>query len=70
MNIQPLSENSTDLTCHFPPPLQAKHDVLVNRGANHDQTGSDVILLSSFDRTPHPPDNMDYSIYPIERSQF
>ena len=29
-----------------------------------------MILLSSFDTRPHPPDNMDYSIDPIERSQL
>ena len=29
-----------------------------------------MILVSSFDTTVHPPDNMDYSIDPIERSQF
>ena len=29
-----------------------------------------MICLSGFDATTHPPDNMDYSIDPIERSQF
>ena len=29
-----------------------------------------MILLASFDSTPHPPDNMDFSIDPIERSHF
>ena len=27
----PLSEISTNLTCHVAPPLQAKHEFLVNR---------------------------------------
>ena len=65
-----ISEISTNFTCHVAPPLQAKHEFLVNRGANHDLTGSDVIFLSIFDSTPHQPDNMDYSIDPIERSQY
>ena len=61
----PLSEITTNLTF-----LQAKHEFLVDRGANGDLAGSYVILLSRFDREPHPLDNMDYSINPIERSQF
>ena len=44
--------------------------IFVDRGATHDLAGPDVILLSSFDRSPHPSDNMDYFIDPIERSQF
>ena len=43
---------------------------MVDRGANSDLAGSDVILLSRFDRKPPPLDNMDYSIDPIERSQL
>ena len=66
----PLSEISTTFTCHVAPPLQAKHEFLVNRRVYHDLACLDVILLSSFDSTPHPPDNMDYSIDPIERSQY
>ena len=50
--------------------MQAKHEFLVGGGVNQDLTGSDVILLSIFSSTPHPPDNMDYSIDPIERSQL
>ena len=47
-----------------------KHEFLVDRGPNGDLAGSDVILLSRFDRKAHPPDNMDYSIDPYERSQL
>ena len=65
MSIQPLSEISTNHNCHIAQPLQVKQEFWVDRGPNHDLAGSDVILLSSFDSKPHPPDNMDYSIYPI-----
>ena len=42
----------------------------VKRGTNHALLGSDVILLFSFDSTPHPPENMDYPIDPIKRPQL
>ena len=56
----PLSEITTNLTF-----LHAKHELLIDRGANSDLPGSYVILLSRFDREPHPLGNIDYSINPI-----
>ena len=64
--FNPLSEISTSLTWQVAQPLQTKHEFLVNRGANHDLAGTDEILLSSFDSTPHRPGNMDYSIDPMQ----
>ena len=66
----PLREIPTNLTNHVVQVLQAKHEFLVDRGANGDLADSDEILLSRFDRKPHPCDSMDYSIDPIERSQL
>ena len=59
-----------NLTCHIAQPLQAKHEFVVDRAANHDLAGSDVLFLFSSDRKPHPPHSMDHSIDPIERSHL
>ena len=57
-----LIEISTNLTCHVAQPLQAKHESLVDKGPNHDLAGSVVLFISSSDRKPHQPHNMDHSI--------